>query len=290
MFVKGVPRPKRALAGSANAMSMLHDDRVLFVYPEGIIYRPVPVAKPARQVPLTLVIPVHEPSYLDEALRSLIMQKYDNWQIMIVCADPAAQWAIFEAATLYQADLPKISIFVMKERGWLSDSLNAALHNVTTAYWCRLDPDDLLHPTALQVVSARIQEHSPDYLYSARFVMNSALHVSPAVLGHTVVSQQAIWSGNKFPFSHLITYKTAAVARIGGFKSYDQFPNDAEWIAAYEMLAKGFKFHYINGALYYWRSWKGSARKKEPTAASDYRRGLILQHWPDRYVEDYSSR
>ena len=270
-------------------MAMLYDDRVLFVYRDGTVYRPIETAPAAQQVPLTVVIPIHEIGFLDEVLRSLILQKYDKWKILLVCSDPAIQHFVFESAASYQLNLPKIEVFVLKEKGWLSDALNAALHHVSTAYWCRLDSDDLLHPMALQVVSARIQQHEPDYLYSARFIMDRVLYVHPFVVGDVIDSPHLVWSGKTFPYSHLMTYKTEAVASIGGFKSFDQFPNDAGWIAAYEMLIAGKRFHYINGALYYWRSWQ-SASRKEKTAAEDYRRGLILGHWPDRYVEDYSSR
>lgn len=285
-----IPVVKNVPQGAADGVPMLLDDRVLFIHPDGIVYRSVAFAKPARQTPLTVVIPVHDDKFLGETLRALALQRYDDWRILIVCANPTIHASVLALAATYQPGLPKIELFVLAEAGWLSTALNAALHRVETAYWCRLDSDDLLHPAALQLVSARIQQEEPDYLYSAHFMTDRTLHVLPVIHGHPVVSEQDVWSGRRFPFSHLITYKTAAMVRLGGFRSDDHYPNDAEWIAGYSMLAAGMKFHYINGALYYKRAWKGSASSKERTSASDYRRGLVLRRWPEWYVEDYSSR
>jgi glycosyltransferase involved in cell wall biosynthesis len=246
----------------------------------------VPVNK---QVPLTVVIPIHDARYLPEALRSLTYQHYDNWSVLLVCTNPKEADLVYTTVKEFQSGLPRVDLFTTAKLDWLSAALNAAISNVRTDYWCRLDPDDLLHPMALHVISKAIQDSAADYIYTCRFLVNDKLYAYPAVQNHLIDTPDRVWSGQQFPFSHLITYKNATVAKLGGFKSYDQYPNDAEWIMAYTMLEQGMKFEYVNAAVYYKRLYRDSASQAEEATAASYRKSLILQYWPEQYRDDYGA-
>lgn len=271
--------------GSASVIAMLDDPRVLWVYPESCIWRNIEPIKP--EVPLTVVIPVHDSAHLTEALNSLRYQRYSQWSVLVVCSNPEESVLVFDIVKKMKAHLPKVEVFTVAKLGWLSDALNAAAHSVRTEYWCRLDPDDLLHPMALQTVSQAIQKDEAEYYYTCRFSVTDKLYVRPEVAGHSINNPNRVWSGQDFPYSHLITYRNSAVAQVGGFRTYDKFPNDAEWIMAYSMLAAGLRLQYINAALYYKTSRDKSASHEAGIGPAGYRKSLILQHWPDRYQNDY---
>lgn len=273
--------------GSSTLFAHFKHPRVMRIYTTADIYQPITALATQPQIPLTVVIPAYDIIYLEDALRGLLLQQYTKMHVLIICADPYVQEAIIKIAQQYKAKL-SLSLFFMRKKGWLSDALNAALANLTTEYFCRLDPDDVLHPYALQVMSEEIQNSPADYYYSCRFIMDKNRAVYPDILGHMTHREDHIWSGRVFPYSHLITYKASAVAEIGGFKSFDQYPNDSEWIAAYEMLIKEKTFRYVNAALYFKRLSPRQATNHENADEISYRKAMILQHWPDHYQEDYS--
>jgi hypothetical protein len=96
-------------------------------------------------------------------------------------------------------------------------------------------------------------------------------------------SDKELWAGVTFPYDRLITYRLSAVAQLGGFVSYDRYPGDTVWVTAYRMKAAGLKFHHIPLAVYFER---GAEKGDKSVAPVEYRKALLLQHWPSHYVEE----
>ena len=97
------------------------------------------------------------------------------------------------------------------------------------------------------------------------------------------VSDEALWSGTAFPYDRLITYSLSAVVKLGGFVSYDRYPGDTAWIMAYKMKAAGCTLRHIPAAVYFERMGRKGDKTISP---AEYRRALLLQHWPSHYVEE----
>jgi hypothetical protein len=170
----------------------------------------------------------------------------------------------------------------MPSAGWDADALNNAMHAITTEYWCWVCAGDILHEQALAVVADAILTKQVDCYSTCRYVMQSNYIVRPPALPQTI-SQQALWSGTDFPYSKLITYRLGAIVKLKGFVSYDRYPGDTEWITAYRMLTSGMAIEHIPAAVYFDRMGKPIDKTTKPV---EYRRALLMQRWPSKYIEE----
>lgn len=279
MLTPSVPSTPRS---SASAMALIRDPRVLHVYPDHTIFKPIPV--PAVEVPITVVITVADVTWLSDAFRSLIVQDYTNFQVIVVCMTPKNREQVERLLTQYQKFLPATKLFSMKSAGWPADALNGILPAITTEYWSWLHSSDILHPKALAAVANAILTNAVDYYSTCRYRMQINKIVRPPAVPSDP-SDEVLWSGADFPYDRLITYKLSALAHIGGFVSYDRYPGDTAWIAAYQMKEAGFAFQHIPLAVYFERLNANTASKNDITPVA-YRQALLLQHWPALYVEE----
>jgi len=275
------PTAPRAPRSSASVLATLQEPRVLYVQPDHTILKPAPV--PKVEVPLTVVVTVDDVKRLPDTLCSLIVQAYANFQIIVACMSPKDHDEIARIVGQHQPSLPRTRLFSLKSAGWPADALNGVLPLIETEYWSWLHAADMLHARALATVADAIVTHEADYYSTCRYRMQiNLLARAPAI--PEAPSDTLLWSGADFPYDRLITYRMSALARIGGFVSYDRYPGDTAWIAAYKMKAADCRFHHIPAAVYFERvSSRPAVAEVSPV---EYRRALLLQHWPSFYVEE----
>ena len=275
------PSARSTPRSSASALALIRDPRVLHVYPDHTIFKPIPV--PAIEVPLTVVVTVDGAIWLPDALRSLIAQDYTRFQVIVVCMSPKHREQVERLLAQYQKFLPTTRLFSMQSAGWPADALNGIRPAITTGYWSWLHSSDVLHPKALAAVANAILTDEADYYSTCRYKMQVNKIVRPVAVP-VAPSDNVLWSGTDFPYDRLITYRLSALARIGGFVSYDRYPGDTAWIAAYRMKEVGCTFSHIPLAVYFERAHKDDANGAITPVA--YRQALLLQHWPAFYVEE----
>jgi len=283
MIVKAIrPNAEPAARGSASAMAILRDPRVQYFDQAGNMQYRLPA--PGTGIPITVVVTVDEMFHVEDMLRCLTRQRYDSWEILIVCTDPVIKPELLQLVTGYRPYLPLLRVFVTAKQGSLADALNAANQNVTTEYWCRLDAADFMHTAALRVVAAAIQEQAADCYYTCRYNMYENAIVRPKVM-LALGTHSKIWSGEIFPFSPLLTYKNSTIIQLGGFKTFDNYPEDATWIMAYKMLASGLVFYRVGAAIYFKRDRLVTAKTREKVSPVEYRAALLALHWPEHALE-----
>ena len=274
------PSAPSAPRSSASAMAMIRDPRVLHIYKHHTIFKTIP--EPKAELPLTVVVTINNHEQLVDALRSLIVQDYGNFQIIVVCLSPKHHEKMEGLIARHQKFLPPTRLLSLKSAGWPADALNGVLPLIQTEYWSWMRSSDILHPRALVAVANAILEDEADYYSTCRYNMQANLIVRPPVLP-VAPSDKELWAGVTFPYNWLITYRLSAVVQLKGFISYDRYPGDTAWVVAYRMRAAGMKFHHIPLAVYFDRGGEGSDKSVSPV---EYRKALLLQHWPSLYVEE----
>lgn len=275
------PGPIEVPRSSASAFVLARDPRVLHIIPDYTELRPIKT--PAIEPPLTVVVTVTEVDYFVETLRALATQDYDNFTIIIVCLRPDDETEILSAIAAHKAYLPKTRLLTLKTVAWEADGLNAVLPQIETEYWCWVRAADILHTKALQCVANAILAEEADYYCTYRYIMLINSIVRPLILPNAT-GDQVLWRGDEFPYDKLITYRRSTVAALGGFVSYDKYPGDTAWIMAYKMRAADKKVIHIPQAVYFER--EPAITTKPEVEAADYRKALLLQHWPQHFVEE----
>jgi len=95
--------------------------------------------------------------YIDEAVRSVIDQSMDNWE-MIVCDDGSTDgtWQLMKNAALSDT---RIRLIQNENNRGLAYSLNRCLEECGGEYIGRMDADDISHPDRLERQVAILDEH-----------------------------------------------------------------------------------------------------------------------------------
>ena len=273
------PQPHTPIPrGAASALALLRDPRVQYVHTGYTVYGPPPAL--ATAVPMTIVVPVANIKYVEDALRCLMLQQYPAWSLLVVCMDTAICTELLQLVANYSKLLPTVDVRCIVCKGNLARALNTALKHIKTDYWCRLEPADLLHPYALQTVAAAFADQA-DYYYTCQYEMRANKVVLPQIT-EPDLDMSKLWSGATFPFDQLIVYKTAVTRRFG-FRSYDNYPGDVVWIMAYDMLDAGMRLQLIDAIVYYRRKVKLPLSEQEEVEPEEYRAALLALHWPHRY-------
>ena len=92
---------------------------------------------------VSVVIPCYNHGeYINEAIGSIISQKYTNWEIIIVDDGSTDKGTI---AVLGKINHPRIKI-IHKENGHLSSARNCGFRESKGDYILTLDADDKFHP------------------------------------------------------------------------------------------------------------------------------------------------
>lgn len=118
---------------------------------------------------MSVVAPIYhpDPTFLREAIQSVIAQTYLHWELLLIFdgPQPAPVELIARDAAALDA---RITLLRLPEHGGISAATNAGVRAARGAYIGFLDHDDLLEPDALGRVSVAIDnaEHFPDLLYT----------------------------------------------------------------------------------------------------------------------------
>lgn len=176
------------------------------------------------QPTFSVLVPVYRPNprYLREALVSVALQTYPNWEVCIV-DDASGDPEVTAVIDQFAAEHPgRVKVTVNDTNMHISGASNAALARATGDYVTLLDHDDRLYPHALSEVVRAINSVTertgaePQVLYSDEKVIGpDGEHL------HDTFNKPG-WS----PFlhmsvnytTHLSVYSRDLLERIGGFR------------------------------------------------------------------------
>ncbi len=208
---------------------------------------------------ISVLVPVYRPRphFLREALESVAVQAYPNWELCVV-DDHSQDAAVTEILHEYEQRLPdRFRLRVLEHNENISGASNAALELATGDYVALLDHDDRLYPNSLAEVVRHLNEvvvhggQRPQILYSDERVigehgepLNDPFHKpdwSPMM--HLSVNYT----------THLSVYETALLREIGGFRKGFEGSQDHDLMLRATEAADA-PVEHIPMVLYQWRA------------------------------------
>lgn len=215
------------------------------------------------QPKISVVVPVYrpQPHFLREALESVAIQVYENWELCIV--DDASNEASVDAVIrAYEAQFPeRVRVTRLPKNEGISTASNAALALAKGDYVALLDHDDRLYPNALAEVvryinlTAETRGQPPEILYSDERIIGEQgqtinepfLKPDWSPLLHLSVNYT----------THLSVYSRALLDRIGGFRKGFEGSQDHDLMLR-AVEATDRPVTPVPAVLYQWRAHKQS--------------------------------
>ena len=188
---------------------------------------------------ISLLMPTYNshPSHLKEAIKSISVQSYDNWELCIA-DDASTTPEVIKIIRAYASKDKRIKFVLRKQNGHISQATNSALELATGEYIGLVDHDDLLWPNALFECVKAIERHPEvGLIYSDEDKVSSdgAVHFNPFF--------KPDWSPDYLRSINYITHFTLierrVIDQIGGPKS--RYDGAQDWnliLRATNFLAK----------------------------------------------------
>lgn len=216
-----------------------------------------------RKPKISILVPVYNPplSFLHDAIKSVINQLYDNWELCIA-DDCSPNPQIKRLLNAYAMKDPRIKVKFRETNGHISAASNSALELATGEYVLLLDHDDLLTPNCLFEVVKHINEHPEDKLiYSDEDKVDSmGVHSSPFF--------KPDWSPDKFLainyISHVVVIERKLVEQVGGFRLGFEGSQDYDLLLRVSEATQ--HIGHIPKVLYNWRVHSLSVASEEGDA------------------------
>ena len=267
----------------ANGYYLAAQPRVLRVYAEAHVWRGV--TSPTDGPAVAVAIIAADAESLADTLSNLALQTYKNWIPLVVCLSRKRRGSIEAIVKQFRPYLPRIRVAIAQQKITPARAYNVALKMTKAPLFCVVLPYHGLHSQALRVAVAATRKHRAEIYYTARFAVDSKWHVS-GVRASTMLNPARLWSGEQEPAGQLIMFNAEPLRRGKGFQNDQDIPVASLWYQVYKMIDRGMRLHYINAGLYMDRHVKaGSLTPPSMNEGAAIRKVMILQHWPDRYVD-----
>jgi glycosyltransferase involved in cell wall biosynthesis len=209
----------------------------------------------ASQRRISVVVPAYNTleQHLKEMIYSVINQHYENWELILVNAsdNKPDRARIAECAGIDA----RITIVTPEKNYGIAGNTNVGIKAATGDYITFLDHDDLLHPCALHVVAATLEEQEYGLLYSDE---DKITHSGDRYFGpHCKPSWSPDLLRNVNYINHMTVIKTAYVRQVEGLRA------DCDGAQDYDLLLRVIdtckpEVRHIPRVLYHWRAANSS--------------------------------
>lgn len=209
------------------------------------------------QPKISILLPVYKPKarFLSEALESVLLQSYQNFELCIV--DDGSQSAEIDAILeqFSSNNGSKVKYKKHEQNQHISAATNSCFAMATGDYITLLDHDDRLKPNALaELVRGIVLNNNPDILYSDEEVIDAR-----GVVQGTVFKPG--WSEflhlTKNYTTHLSAYKKSLVHKLDGWKLGMEGAQDHDFMLR-AVEATELPVAHIPISLYQWRAHESS--------------------------------
>ncbi|UTA54191.1 glycosyltransferase family 2 protein [Lysobacter soli] len=253
-------------------------EAVAFDYVEWIDRQAGPVVASSDLGRISILMPTCNtpPTFLREALDSVVAQEYANWQLC-VCDDASTDAHVREMLEAYSARDPRIQLAYRRERGGIVAATNEALELASGDWVTFLDHDDVLRPDALGAVVARL-DAGADVVYTDHDCLSEAgVRVSPYF--------KPDWSLDLFLsqmyLGHLVAFKTSLVRSVGGLREGTDGAQDYDLVL--RCVLAGARIDHIPSVLYHWRQHANSTSANASSKPYAHDAGKrAIQHYLDQ--------
>lgn len=198
----------------------------------------------------SVVMPVYntEPRWLEKAVRSVLSQTYENWEL-VICDDASDSRETLELLSELKKLSRKIKVVTNRENRGISLSTNRAVEAASGRFVVLLDHDDELYFDALsKLYLATLRNPERNVFYSDedrispegyRYQHNFKPGFSPSLLEtHNYIL-------------HLVCVKKEIFKRVGMMRRGFDGSQDYDFLL--RLMGAGEKFVHIPDVLYSWR-------------------------------------
>jgi len=185
--------------------------------------------------------------YIKEAINSVLIQTYDNWELIIV--DDASSDNSLELIMPYLKD-KRIKLVKHKENLGYGAAEKSCTENVSGKIWGVLDSDDVLDKEAVEIM-VRAYEENPTcgFIYSTFYYCDDKLKIK-GIAGWTGEVKKGKTNLHQAKILHFRTFKKSAYQKTKGFDPWFKKAVDKDIIYKLEEVTK---LKFINKPLYYYR-------------------------------------
>ncbi|HRQ56875.1 MAG TPA: glycosyltransferase family 2 protein [Azoarcus taiwanensis] len=204
--------------------------------------------KPLISVVMAVFDP--KPTWLEQAIRSVQTQLYDNWELCIA-DDASHDPRIRKLLNQITSTDPRIKVVFRESNGHIAEALNSALMLAEGKWIAFLDHDDLLAESALFWVVKTINDHpGARFLYSDEDKINDAdtrldPHFKPGWNYDLLLSYNYV--------SHLNVIRHDLVKTLGGFRTGYEGAQDHDLALRCAEALQADEIIHIPRILYHWR-------------------------------------
>ncbi|MBS0168853.1 MAG: glycosyltransferase [Nitrospira sp.] len=234
----------------------------------------------SRIVPkVSIIIPCYQQAqFLAEAVTSVIVQSYRDWECIIV--DDGSPDDTAAVADQLIATYPTHRIrLIRKTNGGLADARNAGIRAAQGVYLLPLDADDCLHPDYLNETVSILEQHADIavvYVDEQNFGESSHVHRKD------ISTLARLIQANVHDYCSV--YRRAVWEAVGGYSPamYLGAEDWSFWLAAAKM---GFRSHHLAKPLFLYRNRPGTM-VAQVHANQELVRAHLVMHHPDVFSED----
>ncbi len=279
-FLHYVKNPHLFLAKALRKLAGLRRERTCRALLEG--GKLIVEVGPSGRMLFTVATPVWRVAeeHLRAAIASVRSQSYPHWELYLAddaSPDPHVRRVLAEEA---RRD-PRIKTLHLEHNQGIAGASNAILAHARGEFVAFLDHDDLLHPRALELVSAHLAAHPQiDWVFTDEDKVDErGRHREPCLKPGW--SRHLLLTFNYV--AHFRVVRRTVLERLGGHRR--GFDGAQDYDLALRALAAGGRFSHLPGVLYHWRVVPGSmarAAADKPAAHAHALRAL-REHaatWP----------
>ncbi|WP_052418629.1 glycosyltransferase family 2 protein [Methanolacinia paynteri] len=231
---------------------------------------------------ISIIMPVWntDEHLLDLAIKSVINQSYENWQLCIADGNSSNK-NLKKIIQLYSSRDNRIKSLFLDDNKGISGNTNKALNLADGIFVCFLDHDDELSSNCLYEVVKKINENNEyDIIYSDNDKIDKYGERSDPFFKFDF-SLPALLSTN-YPF-HLFVCRKSLIDSVGGLRSEFDGAQDYDLILRVVERTTPEKIAHIDKVLYHWRIIPESSAHSTSAKPYAYNAGkLALQGYLNR--------
>ncbi|GAB3616053.1 hypothetical protein GCM10027416_06100 [Okibacterium endophyticum] len=210
---------------------------------------------------------------LTSMIESVIGQSFTDWELVLV-DDASPRKAVPAKLREIAAQDARLTIVELEENRGIVGASNAGLAVARGEFIALVDHDDLLHPRALEFVSAAIDdEPHVDYLYTDEDKVNENGE-------HYDEFRKPEWSPERLRghmyVGHLSVLRRSVVETVGGFRHECEGSQDHDLVLRVTERAR--RIVHVPEVLYHWKAIQGSAAADENAKPYAWDAGVRAVH------------
>ncbi len=234
---------------------------------------------------VSIIVPCFKQAhFLKDSLRSVLDQKYANWECIIV--NDGSPDKVFESAKEWTAKDSRF-IYVEKENGGLSSARNFGIKHSKGSFILPLDADDILNPDYLEKTVFQLEKNPSLAIVScySRFFVKEKVNVVYEL------KPQGETCGDLLYVNQLIAtslYRKECWEEVGG---YDEnlkkgFEDWEFWIS---ITKNGWKYKIIPEFLFFYRKAKKSMLVDTVSNHAISIKEYIFKKHQECYIDDFEN-